>query len=254
MLLTGCISYERVVEKLSSLEPIMLQEQEYLKIQVDRITSRKVSLLLVENSVASTASEMLLKEGIALATNIKHKVMERVALATNSDIITSLDTQFLQPRIGFVPDFSQRQFTKVDGSDKKILVLDNCLGNFGATILLYGSSSKELISAKRVLKFLLLSRYSSELEMSFLAMFNSTSLVNIKKKKVSSNSTQQCVGKEERKEEIFKCNLCQYNLDSLESEAKDDENSSVSLTRKQLTRFTDLEMENKIQNNYKEKC
>lgn len=33
MLLTGNISYERVVEKLSSLEPIMLQEQEYLKIQ-----------------------------------------------------------------------------------------------------------------------------------------------------------------------------------------------------------------------------
>lgn len=33
MLLAGNISYERVVEKLSSLEQILLQEQEYLKIQ-----------------------------------------------------------------------------------------------------------------------------------------------------------------------------------------------------------------------------
>lgn len=33
MLLAGNISYERIVEKLSFLESIMLQEQEYLKIQ-----------------------------------------------------------------------------------------------------------------------------------------------------------------------------------------------------------------------------
>lgn len=33
MLLAGSISYERVVEKLSSLETIMLQEHDYLKIQ-----------------------------------------------------------------------------------------------------------------------------------------------------------------------------------------------------------------------------
>lgn len=33
MLLAGNISYERVVEKLSSLEQILLQEQEYLKVQ-----------------------------------------------------------------------------------------------------------------------------------------------------------------------------------------------------------------------------
>lgn len=33
MLLAGNITYERVVENLSSLETILLQEQEYLKIQ-----------------------------------------------------------------------------------------------------------------------------------------------------------------------------------------------------------------------------
>lgn len=65
---------------------------------------------------------MLLNEGIALVTNVKPKVMERISRCTNSDIIKSLDTQFLQPRIGFVPDFSQQELVLIDGSKKKILV------------------------------------------------------------------------------------------------------------------------------------
>ena len=79
MLLTGNISYERVVEKFSSLETVLLQEQEYLKIQVERVSSRRVTLLLVEGSVAKAASDMLLDENIALVANVRRKVLERIS-------------------------------------------------------------------------------------------------------------------------------------------------------------------------------
>lgn len=72
--------------------------------------------------MAKLAADMLLNEGIALVTNVKTKVLERISRCTNSDIIKSLDTQFLQPRIGFVPDFSQQEFILCNGTKKRILV------------------------------------------------------------------------------------------------------------------------------------
>ncbi|KAI1699898.1 phosphatidylinositol-4-phosphate 5-Kinase domain-containing protein [Ditylenchus destructor] len=224
MLLTGTISYERVVEKLSSLETIMLQEQEYLKIQVNRVTSRRISLLLVENSVSKAASDMLLDVGIALVTDVKRKVLDRVAIATNSDVITSLDAQFLQPRIGFVPDFTQREFTLVGGVRKKVLILDNCTGNFGASILLFGQTQKDLEAAKRVLKFLIVARYSSKLEIAFLALFNSLPYsLSVKTKKVSItvNESEKPKFAEEQLTERFKCGICELNR---ENEALTDSN------------------------------
>lgn len=65
---------------------------------------------------------MLLAEGIGLVTNVKHKVLQRIARATNADIITSLDAQFLQPRIGFVSDFEQREYIMLENTRKKIIV------------------------------------------------------------------------------------------------------------------------------------
>jgi 1-phosphatidylinositol-3-phosphate 5-kinase len=71
---------------------------------VDRIASRKVSLLLVaENSVSSLAVDMLVQAQIGLCTNLKPIILERLARSTNADILSSLDAQFLQPRVGFCP-------------------------------------------------------------------------------------------------------------------------------------------------------
>lgn len=65
---------------LSTVSNVLhLQEQEYLKIQVERVSSRRVTLLLVEGSVAKAASDMLLDENIALVANVRRKVLKRIS-------------------------------------------------------------------------------------------------------------------------------------------------------------------------------
>ncbi|KAI6192198.1 FYVE zinc finger family protein [Aphelenchoides bicaudatus] len=171
LLLSGNISYERVVEKLSSLEPILAQENDYLKNQVDRIASRKVSLLLVENSVSTLAVDMLVQAQIGLCTNLKPIILERLARSTNADILSSLDAQFLQPRIGFCPRYYQRNVRLADGTQKELMVLDECDPSLGISIVIRASSLSELEAVKRVFRLLLQMRYSSRCEQAFVKMF-----------------------------------------------------------------------------------
>jgi hypothetical protein len=90
---------------------------------------------------------------------LQRSVLTRIAEATQTDVLNSLDAQFLQPRVGFVPDFSQRQILTSTGEEKLVIMLKNCnLGTFGPTILLKGRDIRELISAKRILRFLVLLR------------------------------------------------------------------------------------------------
>ncbi|KAI1705025.1 1-phosphatidylinositol-3-phosphate 5-kinase FAB1B [Ditylenchus destructor] len=91
---------------MSSLENIMRQKQEYLKIHVNRVNSRQISLLLVKINMSKAASDILLNVSIVQVTYVQRKALDSVAVATNSDVITSLDAQFLQPRIGFLPNFA----------------------------------------------------------------------------------------------------------------------------------------------------
>ncbi|KAL3068009.1 hypothetical protein niasHT_037999 [Heterodera trifolii] len=195
MLLNGTIAYERVLEKFTSLEPMLSQERQYLRLQCDRVLSRRVSLLLTESSISPMAIDLLMAEGISVVANVKANVLLRVARASSADILSSLDAHFLQPRVGFVPEFCQREFTVAGGKCKRVLCFENGDGNFGVTVLLKGRSIRELVAAKRLLRFLVLSRFSSRLELSFLSMFDS----------VPRNSVPK------RGQGDFHCHICELN-------------------------------------------
>ncbi|KAI3422506.1 hypothetical protein GPALN_013012 [Globodera pallida] len=195
MLLNGTISYERVLEKFTSLEPMMAQERQYLRLQCDRVLSRRVSLLLTESSISPTAVELLMADGISIVANVKANVLLRVARTSSADILSSLDAHFLQPRVGFVPEFCQHEFTVADGKCKRMLFFENGGGDFGVTVLLKGRSLRELVAAKRLLRFLVLSRFSTRLELSFLSMFDSVPRNSIPK----------------RGEGDFHCHICELN-------------------------------------------
>ncbi|KAH7713944.1 FYVE zinc finger family protein [Aphelenchoides avenae] len=175
MTLDGSVGYERVLDKFSSLEPILGQEQEFLRNQVDRIVSRRLSLLLVEESVATTAADMLREAEVGVVTNVKHQVLERVARSTNADIMTSLDAQFLLRRTGFCGKFYQRNYKLVSGKKKSLLIFDGCDSALGISVILRGPVLHELDAAKRILRSLILLMYSSKLELDFLNMFNAHS-------------------------------------------------------------------------------
>ena len=56
---------------MSSLDSLLLQEQEFLKNMVGRILSLKPGLVLAEKTVSRLAQNMLLARGISVMINIK---------------------------------------------------------------------------------------------------------------------------------------------------------------------------------------
>lgn len=141
-------------------------------ISVDRITSRRVSLLLVENSVAKVASDMLMRAQVSVITNTKRAVLERVARSTKATLTSLMDAHMHPTVVGFCPQFKERVIQLKTGDRKTILVFDECNSEYGVSILLRGSSRRDLKAAKRVLKLMILLRYSSSLEIAFLKMFD----------------------------------------------------------------------------------
>ncbi|KAL6730603.1 hypothetical protein Aduo_001565 [Ancylostoma duodenale] len=172
MIVAGSIEYERVPGRLSSLEPILCQEGEFLAKQVERILSRRPSILLVEGNVSKLASDLLREAGVRLVVNVSAQVLHRVARSTGADILPSSDAQLIQQNIGFCPYFTQRSVSFKDGRRKLLLIMDECPPDRGCSVLIKGADARELKAVKRILLFLTSLLYSSRLEKAFLNMFN----------------------------------------------------------------------------------
>uniref|UniRef100_A0A915MEU6 Uncharacterized protein n=1 Tax=Meloidogyne javanica TaxID=6303 RepID=A0A915MEU6_MELJA len=71
ILLNGMISYERVLEKFSSIESLMQQEEKFLHLQCDRIMSVDVNMLITENAIPVAVLDLLTKKGISVLANVK---------------------------------------------------------------------------------------------------------------------------------------------------------------------------------------
>ncbi|TKR80537.1 hypothetical protein L596_014598 [Steinernema carpocapsae] len=170
--LAGSIEYERVTGKFSTLVPIIAQEKDYLTKQIDRMMEKRPSVVVVENTVAKLAVDMLLEEDVCLISNVRTNVVARIARAVQADVLPSLDAQLLNQRIGFAPRFRQERIKLKNGSEKTILVFDECNAELGCSVLLFANSMRELRAAKRILKFMISQWYSAKLEISFLEMFD----------------------------------------------------------------------------------
>ncbi|KAK5982676.1 FYVE zinc finger [Trichostrongylus colubriformis] len=172
MIVAGSIEYERVPGRLSTLEPILNQEGEFLSKQVERILSRRPSVLLVEGYVSRLASDLLREANVRLVVNVSQRVLQRVARSTGADILPSSDAQLIQQNIGFCPYFAQREFTLKDGRIKHLLIVNECPPDRGCSVLLKCANLRELKAVKRILLFLTSVLYSSRLEIAFLNMLN----------------------------------------------------------------------------------
>ena len=63
--------FQRKENRLASLDPLVLQEYEFLKNFVARVAALRPNVLLVEKTVSRLAQDMLLQYGITLALNVK---------------------------------------------------------------------------------------------------------------------------------------------------------------------------------------
>ncbi|KAM9342605.1 1-phosphatidylinositol 3-phosphate 5-kinase isoform 2-T2 [Pholidichthys leucotaenia] len=154
--------------KFTSIDPIVLQEREFLKNYVQRIVDVRPNLVLVEKTVSRIAQEMLLEHGITLVINVKSKVLDRVRRMTQGDLVMSMDQLLTKPRLGTCHKFYMQPFTLANNDVKTLMFFEGCPPHLGCSIKLRGPSEYELARVKEIIMLMLYVAYHSQLEISFL--------------------------------------------------------------------------------------
>nr|XP_046260048.1 1-phosphatidylinositol 3-phosphate 5-kinase isoform X6 [Scatophagus argus] len=154
--------------KFTCIDPIVLQEREFLKNYVQRIVDVRPNLVLVEKTVSRIAQEMLLVHGITLVINVKPQVLDRVSRVTQGDLVMSMDQLLTKPRLGTCHKFYMQPFTLASNEVKTLMFFEGCPLHLGCSIKLRGASEYELARVKEIIKLMVCVAYHSQLEISFL--------------------------------------------------------------------------------------
>ncbi|KAM5152064.1 1-phosphatidylinositol 3-phosphate 5-kinase isoform 2-T2 [Mantella aurantiaca] len=169
LLLKCSIEYlYREETKFTCIDPIVVQEREFLKNYVQRIVDVRPTLVLVEKTVSRIAQDMLLEHGITLVINVKPQVLDRVSRMTQGDLVMSMDQLLTKPRLGTCHKFYMQVFPLPNNESKTLMFFEGCLQHLGCTIKLRGASEYELSRVKDIIVFMVFAAYHSQLEISFL--------------------------------------------------------------------------------------
>ncbi|XP_062288288.1 1-phosphatidylinositol 3-phosphate 5-kinase isoform X3 [Scomber scombrus] len=169
LLLKCSIEYlYREETKFTCIDPIVLQEREFLKNYVQRIVDVRPNLVLVEKTVSRIAQDMLLEHGITLVINVKPQVLDRVSRMTQGDLVMSMDQLLTKPRLGTCHKFYMQPFTLANNDVKTLMFFEGCPAYLGCSIKLRGASEYELARVKEIIMLMVCVAYHSQLEISFL--------------------------------------------------------------------------------------
>ena len=170
VLVTFPVEYQRHQQHFMSLQPLIEQEKEYLRIVVQRITNLRPHVLLAEQGISGIALQLLAEANVAVVYNVKHTVIEAVARCAETEIITSLDMLALPVRVGKCSSFDVRTFVNNDypGRKKSYIFLSGCRPDLGCTISLRGTNHAMLGKVKQIVEFMVYVVYNLKLESSLL--------------------------------------------------------------------------------------
>ncbi|XP_041662956.1 1-phosphatidylinositol 3-phosphate 5-kinase isoform X9 [Cheilinus undulatus] len=169
LLLKCSIEYlYREETKFTCIDPIVLQEREFLKNYVQRIVDVRPTLVLVEKTVSRIAQDMLLEHGITLVINVKPQVLDRVSRMTQGDLVMSMDQLLTKPRLGTCHKFYLQPFTLANDEAKTLMFFEGCPAHLGCSIKLRGAADYELARVKEIIMLMVCVAYHSQLEISFL--------------------------------------------------------------------------------------
>jgi 1-phosphatidylinositol-3-phosphate 5-kinase len=170
VLVTFPVEYQRHQQQFMSLQPVIEQEKEFLRVVVQRITNLRPHLLLAEKSVSGVALQYLSEANISVAYNVKHTVIEAVARCAEVEIISSLDMLALPVKVRKCTGFEVRTFVNNDhpGRKKSYIFLSGCRPDLGCTITLRGANHAVLGKIKHIVEFMVYVVYNLKLESSLL--------------------------------------------------------------------------------------
>ncbi len=172
LLMSCALEYQRNDNRLSSLDVISKQEEEYLNIVATQIAQLKPDVVVVEKAVSRHAQEIFLKEDITLLLNVKRTVLERLARCCESMLITSMDQITHKRAIGVAGRFRMEHVTvrdpregKTDASKRVYYaVFEGCRPRLQATVMLRGADEPTLKRLKRVVRMASTAGYNLLLE------------------------------------------------------------------------------------------
>lgn len=165
------IEYQRHQQQhFMSLQPVIEQEKEYLRMIVNRIINLRPHVLLAHKSVSGVALQYLSEAGIAVAYNVKLAVIEAVSRCAKADIIESLDMLVLPTQVGQAGGFEVKTYVNNDfpGRKKTYIFISGCKKELGCTIALRGATTETLHRMKRVTEFMIYVVYNLKLEAQLL--------------------------------------------------------------------------------------
>jgi len=161
MLLTFPLDFQRVENQYISLQPILAQERNYLRMLTQRVIDVRPHIVLVERSASRIALEYLLDAGIAVARSVKLSAIHQVARCTQADVIASMDRLLSEPRLGRCAEFQIKSFEHelIPGRRKTLMRFEGCQKDFGCTLILRGGDTETLRKVKVVADFMALVAY-----------------------------------------------------------------------------------------------
>ncbi|KAJ3663453.1 hypothetical protein Zmor_007712 [Zophobas morio] len=169
LLLQCSIVYQRTEGRLMSLEPVLMQEHEYLRHVAARIVALQPDVVLVHRNVSRLAQDLLRQQGITLVHNVKQTILDQLARCTEADLVTAVDAHIGRPRLGTCKKFYLRSFDVERGGAKTLMFFEGLANaHLGGTVLLRGGGKQELTRLEKVVSFCLFATYNWRLEKSFL--------------------------------------------------------------------------------------
>ncbi|KAK3393655.1 hypothetical protein B0H63DRAFT_458736 [Podospora didyma] len=167
VIITFPIEYQRHPQQhFMSLQPVIEQEKEYLRMVVNRILNLEPHVLLVEKSVAGVALQYLSEANVAVASNVKPSVIEAVSRIANMPIISSMDMLSLGARVGTSASFEVKTYVnnELKGKKKSYIFVAGCPKDRGCTIALRGAPTQVLARMKKITEFMVYVVYNLKLE------------------------------------------------------------------------------------------
>lgn len=156
MVVTFPLDYHRVENQFMSLDPILAQEKDYLRLLTRRIIDVRPHIVLVERAVSRVALEYLLEANLAVARRVKMSAIHQVARCTQADVVASMDRLALEPRLGRCAEFQIQTFEHdlIPGRRKTLMRFEGCHRDYGSTLILRGGDMDTLRKVKVVADFM----------------------------------------------------------------------------------------------------
>lgn len=167
------IEYQRHQQQqhFMSLQPVMEQEKEFLRVIINRIRDLHPHVLFAERNVSGVALQYLSEAGITVAYNVKRTVIEALSRCCNTEIISSIDMLAIPGlNIGEAGRFEVKTYVNNDypGRKKTYIFVSECDKDLGCTIALRGAPTAILHRVKRITEFLVYVVYNLKLESCYM--------------------------------------------------------------------------------------